>query len=71
MGTSRGQEQAVKFSLSSKMLNVLSSSVLSNSLQPPWTIASVGSSDHGDSPGKNIVLDSHAPLQGIFPGLFQ
>ena len=35
----QGAEQAVKFSLSSKMHNVLSRSVLSNSLWPPWTIA--------------------------------
>jgi len=26
-----------------------------------------GSSDHGDSPGKNTGMSSHALLQGIFP----
>ena len=45
---------------------MLSHSVMSNSLHsqgcsPP------GSSVHGDSPGKNTGVGSHALLQGIFP----
>ena len=41
---------------------VLSHSVVSDSLWPPWTVASV----HGDSPSKNTDVGCHALLQGIF-----
>ena len=41
---------------------MLSHSVVSDSLWPPWTVASV----HGDSPGKNADVGCHALLQGIF-----
>ena len=43
---------------------VLSRLVMSDSLQPHGLS---GSSVHGDSPGKNAVVDFHALLQGIFP----
>ena len=43
---------------------VLSSSVMSDSLQP---CSLPGSSVHGDSPGKNTGVGCHALLQGIFP----
>ena len=33
----------------------------------PMDISPSGSSDHGDSPGKNTRVDCHALLQGIFP----
>ena len=33
----------------------------------PMDCSPPGSSDHGDSPGKNTGVGSHALLQGIFP----
>ena len=45
---------------------VLSSSVVSDSVTP-WTAAHQASSVHGDSPGKNTGVGSHALLQRIFP----
>ena len=33
----------------------------------PMDVSPSGSSDHGDSPGKNTGVDCHALLQGIFP----
>ena len=35
----------------------------------PMDISPSGSSDHGDSPGKNTRVDCHAFLPGIFPTL--
>ena len=46
---------------------VLSHSVMSNSLWPPIDCSLLGSSIHGDSPGKIIGVGCHALLQGIFP----
>ena len=40
---------------------VLSHSVMSDSLQPSWTVA------HGDSTGKNTGMGCHPLLLGIFP----
>ena len=33
----------------------------------PWAVAPSGSSLHGDSPGKDTIVGSHALLQEIFP----
>ena len=46
---------------------VLSRSVVSTSLQPPWTVAHQASSAHGDSPGQNTGVGSFSLLQWIFP----
>ena len=35
----------------------------------PMDCSLTGSSDHGDSPGKNTGVGCHALLQGIFPGI--
>ena len=48
-----------------KCCGVLCRSVMSNSLQPV-DCSLPGSSVHGDSPGKNIGVDCHFLLQGIF-----
>ena len=40
---------------------------MSDSLQPHALYSLLGSSVHGDSPGKNIGVDCYALLQGIFP----
>ena len=45
---------------------VLTCSVVSNSLRP-HDYSLVGTSVHGDSPGKNTGVGCHALLQGIFP----
>ena len=44
---------------------VLSHSVMSNSLWPPW-MATLQDPAHGGSPGKNTRVGCHALLQGIF-----
>ena len=49
-----------------RVLCVLSRSVVSNSLQPV-DCSPAGSSVHGDSPGTNTGVGCHALLQGIFP----
>ena len=46
---------------------VLSCLVMSHSLQPHGLYSPPGFSVHGDSPGKNIGVGCHVPLQGIFP----
>ena len=45
----------------------LSRSVMSDSLPPHELYSLLGSSVHGDSPGKNTEMGCHALLQGIFP----
>ena len=50
------------------LCNVLSCSVVSNSLWP-MDYSSPGSSVCGESPGKNSGVGCHALLQGIFPGV--
>ena len=45
---------------------VLSCLVMSDSLQPHGLYSPPGFSVHGDSPGKNIGVGCHAPLQGLF-----
>ena len=54
-------------SLATHYLDVLSRSVMSNSLWPPGLCSPPGSSVHEDSPGKNTGVSCHALLQGIFP----
>ena len=46
---------------------ILSCSVMIDSLWPHGPYTPPASSVHGDSPGKNTGVDSHALLQGIFP----
>ena len=55
----------VQHSISLEVDTVLSHSVMSNSLQSPWTVACQLLCSW-DSPG-NIGVGSHALLQGIFP----
>ena len=50
----------------SVLYTVLSRSVMSNSLWPPW-MQPTRLSVPGDSPGKNTGVGCHALLQGIFP----
>ena len=45
----------------------VSHSVMSDSLRPPMNCSPPGSSVHGILPSKNIRLNSHSLLQGIFP----
>ena len=53
--------------MSNCLVCVLSCSVTSDSLQPYGLYSPLGSSVHGDSPGKNTGVGCHALLQGIFP----
>ena len=46
---------------------ILSCSVMIDSFWPHGPYTPPASSVHGDSPGKNTGVDSHALLQGIFP----
>ena len=50
----------------SKCCAIVSHSVMSDSLQP-HECSPPGSSDRGDSPGKNTGVGCHALLQGIIP----
>ena len=47
--------------------HMISCSVVSDSVQPHALYSLLGSSVHGDSPGKNIGVGCYALLQGIFP----
>ena len=68
-----GWETVPRFPLASqKSLNLLTACVLScfSCVQlfcKPVIYKPPGSSDHGDSPGKNSGVGCHALLQGIFP----
>ena len=59
-----GLDECGETFLTRNIFDVLSRSVVSYSLRPH---SPPGSSVHGDSPGKNTGVGSHALLQGIFP----
>ena len=61
------QDELQGTAMSNCLVCVLSCSVTSDSLQPYGLYSPLGSSVHGDSPGKNTGVGCHALLQGIFP----
>ena len=61
------QDELQGTAMSNCLACVLSRSVMSDSLQPYGLYSLLGSSVHGDSPGKNTGVGCHALLQGIFP----
>ena len=60
------QDELQGTAMSNCLVCVLSRSVMSDSLQPYGLYSLLGSSVHGDSPGKNTGVGCHALLWGIF-----